>query len=173
LGFPKKKIGESDPNPSPDKSILNLNIIFQLLIFMRNDEKHLFTDKINYEIQNNSNTGNTYASDTSNFNDVKSGSCTFVVGVHEDEHFLRHKNKEEREKVKYENHREFNDPVKHIITEKDIQGLHKGNCGKIGGSLEYTGAPYYAAFSALKVGADLSHIFCKKEAGVPNQILFS
>lgn len=50
------------------------------------------------------------------------------------------------------------------------QSLHKGKCGKIGvigGSLEYTGAPYYAGFSALKVGADLSHIFCTREAGIP------
>jgi ATP-dependent NAD(P)H-hydrate dehydratase len=33
------------------------------------------------------------------------------------------------------------------------QSLHKGQAGKIGvlgGSREYTGAPYYAAFSALK-----------------------
>ncbi len=32
--------------------------------------------------------------------------------------------------------------------------LHKGQAGKIGvlgGSREYTGAPYYAAYSALKV----------------------
>ena len=29
----------------------------------------------------------------------------------------------------------------------------------------YTGAPYFAAFSALKVGADLVHVFCEREAG--------
>ncbi|CAG5865713.1 unnamed protein product [Menidia menidia] len=28
----------------------------------------------------------------------------------------------------------------------------------------YTGAPYFAAISALKVGADLSHVFCTKDA---------
>uniref|UniRef100_A0A8C4MU03 ATP-dependent (S)-NAD(P)H-hydrate dehydratase n=1 Tax=Equus asinus asinus TaxID=83772 RepID=A0A8C4MU03_EQUAS len=28
----------------------------------------------------------------------------------------------------------------------------------------YTGAPYFAAISALKVGADLSHVFCTQEA---------
>nr|XP_008251451.2 ATP-dependent (S)-NAD(P)H-hydrate dehydratase isoform X1 [Oryctolagus cuniculus] len=28
----------------------------------------------------------------------------------------------------------------------------------------YTGAPYFAAISALKVGADLSHVFCTREA---------
>lgn len=45
--------------------------------------------------------------------------------------------------------------------------LHKGQCGRIGvfgGSLEYTGAPYFAAISALKLGADLVHVFCCKSA---------
>lgn len=44
---------------------------------------------------------------------------------------------------------------------------HKGDCGRIGivgGSQEYTGAPYFAAISALKLGADLSHVFCAREA---------
>lgn len=44
---------------------------------------------------------------------------------------------------------------------------HKGQDGKmgiIGGCQEYTGAPYFAAISALKVGADLSHVFCTKDA---------
>ncbi|XP_004447075.1 ATP-dependent (S)-NAD(P)H-hydrate dehydratase isoform X1 [Dasypus novemcinctus] len=44
---------------------------------------------------------------------------------------------------------------------------HKGQDGRIGvvgGCQEYTGAPYFAAISALKVGADLSHVFCTKEA---------
>ncbi|XP_055923409.1 ATP-dependent (S)-NAD(P)H-hydrate dehydratase [Eupeodes corollae] len=46
-------------------------------------------------------------------------------------------------------------------------GKHKGQAGRIGvigGSLEYTGAPYFAAISALKVGADLVHVFCQREA---------
>lgn len=45
---------------------------------------------------------------------------------------------------------------------------HKGEAGRVGivgGSLEYTGAPYYAAISALSVGADLVHVFCKVAAG--------
>lgn len=45
---------------------------------------------------------------------------------------------------------------------------HKGEAGRIGifgGSLEYTGAPYFASISALRVGADLVHVFCAKEAG--------
>ncbi|XP_077199875.1 ATP-dependent (S)-NAD(P)H-hydrate dehydratase isoform X3 [Paroedura picta] len=44
---------------------------------------------------------------------------------------------------------------------------HKGQDGRIGivgGCQEYTGAPYFAAISALKVGADLSHVFCTKDA---------
>eukprot|EP01114_Cavostelium_apophysatum_P019025 TRINITY_DN6001_c0_g1_i2.p1 TRINITY_DN6001_c0_g1~~TRINITY_DN6001_c0_g1_i2.p1 ORF type:complete len:318 (+),score=55.36 TRINITY_DN6001_c0_g1_i2:91-1044(+) len=48
-----------------------------------------------------------------------------------------------------------------------LGGLHKGQSGKIGvlgGSFEYTGAPYYAAISALKTGADLAHIFCDESA---------
>lgn len=35
------------------------------------------------------------------------------------------------------------------------------------GSRDYTGAPFYAADSALKFGADLAFIFCSKEASGP------
>ena len=51
---------------------------------------------------------------------------------------------------------------------------HKGQDGRIGifgGSIEYTGAPYYAGMSALRVGADLVHIFCTKEASIPIKCL--
>lgn len=47
---------------------------------------------------------------------------------------------------------------------------HKGLAGKVavvGGSLEYTGAPYFAAQAALRVGADLAHVFCVAEAATP------
>lgn len=47
---------------------------------------------------------------------------------------------------------------------------HKGSSGRIGvlgGSKRYTGAPYYAAISALKVGADLAFVFCAEEAATP------
>ena len=47
---------------------------------------------------------------------------------------------------------------------------YKGQNGKIavvGGSFDYTGAPYYAGISALKGGGDLSHIFCTETAGIP------
>ncbi|XP_050080779.1 ATP-dependent (S)-NAD(P)H-hydrate dehydratase [Anopheles maculipalpis] len=52
--------------------------------------------------------------------------------------------------------------VPHLDTDR-----HKGQAGRIGivgGSLEYTGAPYFAAISALKVGADLVHVFCPDAA---------
>lgn len=42
-----------------------------------------------------------------------------------------------------------------------------GRIGIVGGSTEYTGAPYFAAMSALRTGADLIHIFCAKDASVP------
>lgn len=47
---------------------------------------------------------------------------------------------------------------------------HKGQDGRIGivgGSLEYSGAPFFAGMSALRTGADLVHIFCCKEASTP------
>jgi NAD(P)H-hydrate repair Nnr-like enzyme with NAD(P)H-hydrate dehydratase domain len=47
---------------------------------------------------------------------------------------------------------------------------HKGNQGRIcviGGSLEYTGAPYFAGITALKLGADLVHIICSRSAAIP------
>ncbi|XP_053603399.1 ATP-dependent (S)-NAD(P)H-hydrate dehydratase [Plodia interpunctella] len=56
--------------------------------------------------------------------------------------------------------------VKSCIPSLDAN-KHKGQAGRIGivgGSLEYTGAPYFAGISALKVGADLVHIFCTTPA---------
>ncbi|XP_012412898.1 ATP-dependent (S)-NAD(P)H-hydrate dehydratase isoform X2 [Trichechus manatus latirostris] len=49
------------------------------------------------------------------------------------------------------------------LTTKKYKG-QDGRIGVVGGCQEYTGAPYFAAISALKVGADLSHVFCAKEA---------
>jgi ATP-dependent NAD(P)H-hydrate dehydratase len=57
--------------------------------------------------------------------------------------------------------------VKHIVP-KLTNHMHKGQCGRIavfGGCILYTGAPYFAAISALKCGADLVHVFCEKGAG--------
>ncbi|XP_038145605.1 ATP-dependent (S)-NAD(P)H-hydrate dehydratase isoform X2 [Cyprinodon tularosa] len=49
------------------------------------------------------------------------------------------------------------------LTSKKHKG-QDGRIGIIGGCKDYTGAPYFAAISALKVGGDLSHVFCTKEA---------
>lgn len=46
---------------------------------------------------------------------------------------------------------------------------HKGSSGRIGvlgGSAQYTGAPYYAGMAALQAGADLAYIFCAQEAAL-------
>jgi ATP-dependent NAD(P)H-hydrate dehydratase len=51
-----------------------------------------------------------------------------------------------------------------------VSSSYKGQHGRIaviGGSPDYTGAPYYAAQSALKFGADLSFVFCAAEATTP------
>ncbi|KAJ2741152.1 hypothetical protein GGI20_005387 [Coemansia sp. BCRC 34301] len=45
--------------------------------------------------------------------------------------------------------------------------LHKGDCGRIaalGGCDEYTGAPYFVASTALRLGVDLAYIVCEKDA---------
>lgn len=45
--------------------------------------------------------------------------------------------------------------------------FYKGQAGKVavfGGCQDYTGAPFFAAHSAALIGADLSHIFCEKQA---------
>ena len=55
-----------------------------------------------------------------------------------------------------------------LVPELDCSRYHKGQAGKIGvvgGCSEYTGAPYFAAMSALKMGADLAHVFCAEGAG--------
>ena len=47
--------------------------------------------------------------------------------------------------------------------------LHKGDCGRIaiiGGSREYTGAPYFAAMASLKTGSDVVHLFCEESAAI-------
>mmetsp|Transcript_3903 Transcript_3903/g.5674 ORF Transcript_3903/g.5674 Transcript_3903/m.5674 type:complete len:357 (-) Transcript_3903:279-1349(-) len=59
--------------------------------------------------------------------------------------------------------------VKELIP-KLSSSLHKGQAGRIaivGGSFEYTGAPYYAAISSLKAGGDLAWVVCDPQAAVP------
>ena len=48
--------------------------------------------------------------------------------------------------------------------------MHKGQNGKvgvIGGSKDYTGAPFYSGLAALRSGADIAHIFCTEDAAGP------
>jgi len=57
--------------------------------------------------------------------------------------------------------------VKSLVPQLD-SSYHKGQCGRVavfGGCTQYTGAPYFAAISALKTGADLVHVFCEAGAG--------
>ncbi|GAA5838316.1 hypothetical protein JCM11251_003461 [Rhodosporidiobolus azoricus] len=46
--------------------------------------------------------------------------------------------------------------------------LHKGQAGRVGvvgGSKDYSGAPYFASMSTLRIGADLAHVICEPAAG--------
>ena len=52
------------------------------------------------------------------------------------------------------------------LTFKKYKG-YGGKIGIVGGCFEYTGAPYFASEAVLRLGGDLSHIFCMKSAAVP------
>ncbi|KAI8075176.1 H-hydrate dehydratase [Gongronella butleri] len=59
--------------------------------------------------------------------------------------------------------------VKHFLPPL-ASHLHKGEAGRIGvvgGSEEYTGAPFFSGISAMKLGADLGHVFCEPGASGP------
>ncbi|EHL02390.1 hypothetical protein M7I_1463 [Glarea lozoyensis 74030] len=48
-----------------------------------------------------------------------------------------------------------------------LEKFHKGQLGRvavIGGSEDYTGAPYFSAMASAKLGADLSHVICEPQA---------
>jgi len=49
------------------------------------------------------------------------------------------------------------------LNQNQIKG-ENGNVATIGGSLEYSGAPYYSAITSLKAGSDLSHVFCHTDS---------
>ncbi|KZT21615.1 Ribokinase-like protein [Neolentinus lepideus HHB14362 ss-1] len=56
--------------------------------------------------------------------------------------------------------------IKRLIPPLD-GSLHKGQSGRIGvlgGAQDYTGAPFFAALSAFRVGCDLSHVICAPSA---------
>lgn len=49
-----------------------------------------------------------------------------------------------------------------------LESFHKGQLGRvavIGGSEDYTGAPYFSAMASAKLGCDMSHIICDPGAG--------
>ena len=66
---------------------------------------------------------------------------------------------------------ELNNVFQNLIPSLHVGSTrYKGQNGRIlviGGSRDYTGAPYYAGHSALKYGADLATILCSKEASLP------
>ncbi|KAF7540899.1 hypothetical protein G7054_g1003 [Neopestalotiopsis clavispora] len=44
-----------------------------------------------------------------------------------------------------------------------LEKFHKGQLGRvavIGGSVDYTGAPYFSAMASAKLGCDMSHVIC-------------
>ncbi|KAI9780614.1 MAG: hypothetical protein M1835_004450 [Candelina submexicana] len=48
-----------------------------------------------------------------------------------------------------------------------LEKFHKGQMGRvavIGGSQDYTGAPYFSAMASARLGADMSHVICEPEA---------
>ncbi|KAF8479792.1 Ribokinase-like protein [Russula ochroleuca] len=62
--------------------------------------------------------------------------------------------------------RSVEDEILQIIPPLD-GSLHKGQSGRVGvlgGALDYTGAPFFAAISAQRVGVDLSHVICSPTA---------
>lgn len=53
---------------------------------------------------------------------------------------------------------------------KETTSSHKGQAGRlavIGGSRDYTGAPYFAAMACMRAGADLATVYCHEEAAIP------
>lgn len=43
--------------------------------------------------------------------------------------------------------------------------LTAGRIGVLGGSGDYSGAPFFAAMGAMRFGADLAHVICEPAAG--------
>jgi NAD(P)H-hydrate repair Nnr-like enzyme with NAD(P)H-hydrate dehydratase domain len=52
------------------------------------------------------------------------------------------------------------------LTSSVYKGM-MGRIGVIGGSKDYTGAPFYAAEGALKFGSDLSFVYTSTSAAIP------
>ncbi|KAI3004315.1 hypothetical protein CBS147346_5001 [Aspergillus niger] len=50
-----------------------------------------------------------------------------------------------------------------------LEKFHKGQQGRvavIGGSIDYTGAPYFSSMASARLGCDMSHVICDKSAAV-------
>ncbi|KAH9522804.1 hypothetical protein DERF_006362 [Dermatophagoides farinae] len=76
---------------------------------------------------------------------------------------------DEKAKVEADNDEEFSEFRQMIcsIIPPLRPEFHKGQAGRIGligGSREYTGAPYFSAISSMKTGADLSYVFCNSDS---------
>ncbi|KAL9112059.1 MAG: hypothetical protein Q9227_003679 [Pyrenula ochraceoflavens] len=62
--------------------------------------------------------------------------------------------------------RKMLDKVRRIVPPM-LESFHKGQLGRvavIGGSLDYTGAPYFSAMASARLGCDLSHVICEPSA---------
>ncbi|KAG6456194.1 hypothetical protein O3G_MSEX009610 [Manduca sexta] len=69
----------------------------------------------------------------------------------------------------HRNHDDFMETVKFLTKSivPSLEGTNKGDSGRIGiigGSIEYCGAPYFSAISALKIGADLVYVITTEDA---------
>ncbi|KAF1992101.1 Ribokinase-like protein [Aulographum hederae CBS 113979] len=56
----------------------------------------------------------------------------------------------------------------HKMVPPMLESFHKGQLGRvavIGGSEDYTGAPYFSAMASAKLGCDMSHVICEPAAG--------
>lgn len=63
-------------------------------------------------------------------------------------------------------HEDLLTALRSIVPELNHES-YKGQSGKVGvmgGCMEYTGAPYFAAMSAMRMGADLAYVFCTPSA---------
>jgi ATP-dependent NAD(P)H-hydrate dehydratase len=69
-------------------------------------------------------------------------------------------------KLRFNDVRQLVKAVVPPLSGKSHKGQH-GRIGVVGGSADYTGAPYYAAESALRFGGDLSFVFCAQQAAIP------
>lgn len=103
--------------------------------------------------------------------------------MREKKRFMQEKERERKDPCKRENPSNMTDS-KQQQTILDPTSLHKlldtvilplshsshkgqaGRIGVIGGSRDFTGAPYFAAISALKLGSDLAYVFCSQDSAL-------